>query len=187
VRTAMRPRERKIRICIAPADRKRYNRSGTERSIGDELWGNAAIARDARLPDSQQLGALLRPTCVRWVYDDRRKKRGVASACGDEDHAQRIAFKRLFAHPIFRPVQLHCRKFISYLISISCEFKRLFGTGNDIRLPEHNNRLINRFIMIIRSTAKSIYYPRPEKQSRSIYGCRRIRYVHDALVVQPKS
>ena len=40
--------------------------------------------------------------------------------------------------------------------------------------------------MIIRSTIKNIYYPRPEKGGRIVHRSGRIRYVHGALVVQSK-
>jgi hypothetical protein len=41
--------------------------------------------------------------------------------------------------------------------------------------------------MIIRSTIKSVYYPRPEKHGNLILGTRRIRYVHVALLIRPKN
>jgi len=41
--------------------------------------------------------------------------------------------------------------------------------------------------MIIRSTIKNIYYPRPEKRGDLIDQGNRIRYVHGALLIRPKS
>src|SRR6266436_8103379 len=92
---------------------------------------------------------------------------------------------RLFQRPIFRPAQLHDRKFIIYLESVG--ISKVVGTGSDIRLQEHKNQLTNLLVMIIRSTTKRIYYPAPEKQRTLIHGSRRIRYLHAALLVQPKS
>ena len=91
----------------------------------------------------------------------------------------------MFQRPIFRPAPLHDRKFIIYLESVG--ISKVVGTGSDIRLQEYKNQLTNLLVMIIRSTTKRIYYPAPEKQRTLIHGSRRIRYLHAALLVQPKS
>jgi hypothetical protein len=41
--------------------------------------------------------------------------------------------------------------------------------------------------MIIRSTIKNVYYPRPEKHGHLIDRSRRIHYIHGALLIRPKS
>jgi hypothetical protein len=49
-------------------------------------------------------------------------------------------------------------------------------------------QLTNRFVMIVRSTTKSVYHPIREKQSNLIHGSSsQIRYIHAALLVRPKT